>query len=469
MTELQLSLRTMKRYIRFACLLYFAILAGVMFSWTRSPTEQFQQTHTKEDIAVKVDQKNFVGKNLRIGTRSGDKDQGYNFSQSWHWNDTTPVDYASNISRGKVFCGSSYVGFDHNFAMLTNVILDPRKSEGRPGGEDITQVLNQPEKKEYYILDEGYFAIQCLEDINYTFHLKSHLNNWQKALITYRVVPNYSVKWHEWTIAVTRYEYANLYHTMTDLYNAFLVAKVFKMEPGNITILWIDGHPKGALDKVWKTLFGKVLRAGDINQPTMFSHMVWGIMGYHSVLNKHNNRQVPYLDEFRSFFLQRHGVSKQSHLNCAKLKIVFIWRRDYLAHPRKPSGSLTRKIKNEDELLNSIKAKFPRFEVTGVQIDKFDMKRQLEMVADTDILVGMHGAGLSHLLFLPNYAGVVELFPLYWSTSNKHFSTFAKRRNIHYLSWQNTDITRELPNHYTLVDVTAVTNLISQMVKKICS
>lgn len=305
--------------------------------------------------------------------------------------------------------------------------------------------------------------------INYHFHLKSHLNNWQKALITYRVVPNYSVKWHEWTIAVLRYEYANLYHTITDFYNAFLVAKVFKMEPGNITILWIDGHPKGAFDKVWETLFGKVLRAGDIKQPTLFSHMVWGIMGYHSVLNNHGNKQVPYLNEFRSFFLQRYDVSEQRKLNCAKLKIVLIWRRNYLAHPRKPSGSLTRKIKNEGELLNGIKAKFPRFEVIGVQMDKLDMKRQLEMIADTGILVGMHGAGLSHLLFLPNYAGVVELFPLYWSTSNRHFSTFARWRNIHYLSWQNNDITRELPNLYTLVDVKAVTNLISQMVKKICS
>ena len=35
---------------------------------------------------------------------------------------------------------------------------------------------------------------------------------------------------------------------------------------------------------------------------------------------------------------------------------------------------------------------------------------QLTMTHNTDILVGMHGAGLTHLLFLPDWAEVFELF-----------------------------------------------------------
>ena len=35
---------------------------------------------------------------------------------------------------------------------------------------------------------------------------------------------------------------------------------------------------------------------------------------------------------------------------------------------------------------------------------------QVSITAGTDILVGMHGAGLTHLLFLPDWAEVVELY-----------------------------------------------------------
>ena len=62
---------------------------------------------------------------------------------------------------------------------------------------------------------------------------------------------------HKFTIAVTRYEYANLFHTMTDWYNAFYVMKVFNKTPQDVKILLIDGHPKSQLDVTWNTLFGQ--------------------------------------------------------------------------------------------------------------------------------------------------------------------------------------------------------------------
>lgn len=34
---------------------------------------------------------------------------------------------------------------------------------------------------------------------------------------------------------------------------------------------------------------------------------------------------------------------------------------------------------------------------------------QLEVTRNTDIFIGMHGAGLTHLLFLPNWATIFEL------------------------------------------------------------
>jgi len=38
-----------------------------------------------------------------------------------------------------------------------------------------------------------------------------------------------------------------------------------------------------------------------------------------------------------------------------------------------------------------------------------DFKKQLENTHNTDIFIGIHGAGLSHLMFLPDWAVVFEL------------------------------------------------------------
>lgn len=387
---------------------------------------------------------------------------------TWRMNRIIKSTPKEETLKGNASCEGNFIGYNYTFARLTNVVINPAHGRGRRGGENCSEVFNQAERDEYFELSFGYFKLLCKSKDHYVFNSKSHLRYWQDVLQMTDHVPKSNAIHHGWTIAVVRYEYANLYHTMTDFYNSFYVARLFKMKPGNITILWLDGHPAGALDESWNTLFGRVLRAGDIKQPEMFSHMIWGIMGYNSFLNNHLRKNVPYLEEFRSFFLTQHGLQTKSELLCAKLNIMFLWRRDYLAHPRNPSGSVSRKIKNEIELLESAKKLFKTHNVFGIQLDKMSMIKQLETIAGVDILIGMHGAGLTHTLFLPKHAGLIELYPTYWSNSNRHFVSMAMWRKLHYLSWVNTDYSKELPNDYTVVDVKKVTNMISEMVKKIC-
>lgn len=38
-----------------------------------------------------------------------------------------------------------------------------------------------------------------------------------------------------------------------------------------------------------------------------------------------------------------------------------------------------------------------------------DFREQLKVIQNTDVLIGMHGAGLTHMLFLPDWASVFEL------------------------------------------------------------
>ena len=364
----------------------------------------------------------------------------------------------------------NFTGYGNEYARLTGVIVDPQKSDGRKGGENITTVWNQKEQDEYIKFKTGYFSVYCEGILDYVFLKQNHLTDWEKATVC---IPKRRIsslpKVKGLTIAVQRYEYVNLYHTMTDYYNAFLMMLIFNKRPNETTILWIDSHPAGGLDQTWSTLFSKTIRAGHLEGPTLFEDMVWSIMGYNSPLHQHDRPFTPYLEQFREFFLTRHGVSSVKTLDCSHLNVMFIWRRDYIAHPRNPSGLVKRKIQNEDELLETIRKAVPGHNVTGVQLDVLPMKQQLQLVATTDIFIGMHGAGLAHTLFLPIHGGLIEFYPTYWSASNRHFRAMAKWRGLQYQTWQNHESANEKDKYYTYIPPQTVLNMFLEMKHYICN
>ncbi|ESN91341.1 hypothetical protein HELRODRAFT_150984, partial [Helobdella robusta] len=239
----------------------------------------------------------------------------------------------------------------------------------------------------------------------------------------------------DFTIAVTRYEYANLYHSLTDWYNAFLLKEFFNKSSFEINILLVDAHPFGALDSVWSHLFNSTERLSTIPMKTFYKNLVWGILGYNSPLGiSMSGVNPPLLEEFRKFFLDAYGLNETHSHGCTKFNILLIWRRDYLAHPRNPSGTVSRKIANEVGLLNYLKLKLPSniFAIKDSQIDAFEMRDQLKYVLWSDILVGMHGAGLTHSMFLRKNAALIELSPNYYS--GDHFKAISKWRNLVYNS-----------------------------------
>ncbi len=82
----------------------------------------------------------------------------------------------------------------------------------------------------------------------------------------------------------------------------------------------------------------------------------------------------------------------------------------------------------------------------------------------TDILISMHGAGLTHLLFVPKTSGLIELFPQYL-TYRPHFYALTKWRQQSYLMWTNSDSRNEYPNFYTEVPVNILLKLVQDMIR----
>jgi EGF domain-specific O-GlcNAc transferase len=109
-----------------------------------------------------------------------------------------------------------------------------------------------------------------------------------------------------------------------------------------------------------------------------------------------------------------------------KLRITFLARR-----------SMYRRILNEDELFAEL-LKDERYEAQIVDFDHgITFSDQLRVVRNTDILIGMHGAGLTHLLFLPKWAA---LFELYNCEDPNCYRDLARMRGVHYVTWENEEL-----------------------------
>ena len=142
-----------------------------------------------------------------------------------------------------------------------------------------------------------------------------------------------------------------------------------------------------------------------------------------------------------------------------------------MAHPRNPSGIISRKIKNEDELLNATRSALTSIghSVIGVQLDALNMSVQMELISRTDIMIGMHGAAFGFSLLLPQGGGTIELYPK-GSSRNWHMEYLAKWNKLHYLKWINQNSKLEdVVNKYTTVPPDIVLTLLNKMISNICS
>ena len=66
-----------------------------------------------------------------------------------------------------------------------------------------------------------------------------------------------------------------------------------------------------------------------------------------------------------------------------------------------------------------------------------NFSEQLKITRNTDILIGIHGAGLTHLLFLPNWA---TIFELYNCEDPNCYKDLSRLRGVNYLTWQRHDL-----------------------------
>ena len=102
---------------------------------------------------------------------------------------------------------------------------------------------------------------------------------------------------------------------------------------------------------------------------------------------------------FSQFMMERLNIRQAGVLKDRRLRVTLISR-----------DTRYRRIINEDDMVTALE-ETGVFQVTVARFSpRLSFTDQLQMTHNTDILAGLHGAGLTHLLFLPDWAELFEIF-----------------------------------------------------------
>ena len=131
---------------------------------------------------------------------------------------------------------------------------------------------------------------------------------------------------------------------------------------------------------------------------------------YH-VNEKINFINEPLFNDFKKDILNNFNIEYQKKNS---KNITFILRKG------------TREITNIDDVKNKLQS----HTINYIYLENYTVKEQIEIIANTDILIGVHGAGLSWCVFMKNNSTLIEMYPGNSNTDN--YIRWCKIANIKY-------------------------------------
>uniref|UniRef100_A0A1B0A1J7 EGF domain-specific O-linked N-acetylglucosamine transferase n=1 Tax=Glossina pallidipes TaxID=7398 RepID=A0A1B0A1J7_GLOPL len=225
----------------------------------------------------------------------------------------------------------------------------------------------------------------------------------------------------------------NMYHHFCDFFNLFATLFVNQTHPSAFdlntqVIIWetypydspfavtfkaFSKNPVWTLDQVK----GQRICFRNVVLP-LLPRMIFGL--YYNTPLIQGCEKSGLFRAFSEFILHRLRIP--FHPPRRKIRITFLARR-----------TKYRRVLNEDELIAQL-ASDEEYIVKRISFERgLNFLEQLTITRNTDILIGVHGAGLTHLLFLPEWAGVFEL---YNCEDPNCYRDLARLRGVHYITWE---------------------------------
>ena len=165
----------------------------------------------------------------------------------------------------------------------------------------------------------------------------------------------------------------------------------------------MDFHPHSNYHEAYQALAPNhpvVYAPGNLTGTHCYKTAVFPVVGYGSPFfvdeRADECRESELLIAIRQRLLAGYGLLDTPIV--AQPRITIIHRSDY-------RGRI-----NDKRLLEDLQKAYGKDSARLVSFEKLTFRKQLELIRATNILIGVHGAGMTHLLWLPRGSAVIELF-----------------------------------------------------------
>ncbi|KAH8774416.1 hypothetical protein F5883DRAFT_412613 [Diaporthe sp. PMI_573] len=192
-----------------------------------------------------------------------------------------------------------------------------------------------------------------------------------------------------------------------------------------------DDDRHHALEDLWSIVGKGPTRTSDLVPGTCYGNVIVPMPGSSSPFWSAligNMKQACYRQTLLNTLVDRvfnhYGVEPRSSSDIREDLIITIVNR-----------AENRKLINLDSWVTTLRARYPNFKIDVVDFATISFVDQLRLVQNTDVLVGHHGAAMTHTMFMAPESAVVEVLPPYFL--QRGFRSLGRMRGLQYFTAQS--------------------------------
>lgn len=250
---------------------------------------------------------------------------------------------------------------------------------------------------------------------------------------------------HEWTLLVKREGNQNIWHKLMELWQSMITLDIWQIaiDPSTqkpylsataareVQVVFEDDEDQ-ILDEWWGMLSSKQPLRKSKMGPSCLGNVILPLAGSSSPFwmshwTDQDCHETFLLDAFLRRLYRHIGIQPLRHGQETDTVVTIIDRR----------GN-SRKIFGLEKRVEHARMRWPNVKFKTVDFAKLTLKEQVLTIRDTHVLVGVIGAAMTHILWLPEESSVAEIMP-----PNSHYAGFrnlAKMRGLHYFTTHGEDI-----------------------------
>lgn len=288
---------------------------------------------------------------------------------------------------------------------------------------------------------------------------------------------------HLWVNKTAYFFHSQRYHIYFRLYSYYNLYKTLLdrgAHPGDYIVVRMAEATEYKFENFERSLFPELVTLKEFpNESVCFREVVFSPWSYACVLfrcKRDSSTREKCLQcnghgllgstlmTFRTRALQACSLEDQTFEQRKGKKtrdIVFVKRKPYSRWKGDVAQNFQRLISNQDDLITELKAHFSsNVLIHDVFMEDLDVCKQMQLVHECDVYVGVHGAGLVHAWWLHDDAALLELVPSSHS-GNPSFKTLTKLagRRYHSLSISGDAFRVTVDIRKTISMIASISNL----------